>query len=276
MSKSLHVLCLGDIVGRPGRAACRTALPVLRRTLGVDLVIANAENASGGVGIDSESAQEIHAAGADVLTLGDHTYQRKEIKQFLDEQADWCIRPANYPEGAPGRGWTVVRAGEPLKIGVFNLLGRVFFNTPLDCPFRCAEKILAGPLSGCGVRILDLHAEATSEKVAMGRFLDGRVSVVAGTHTHVQTADEQILPGGTGYLTDLGMCGSRDGVIGMDAETALARLVSGVPQSYKIASGAAVLTGLLAEIDPQSGKTLKIERIAAKEDGTLLGTTAAK
>ncbi len=270
MTEPLRILCFGDVVGRPGRELCRSALSVLRASQRADLVIVNAENASGGLGIDADSAREIKQAGADVLTLGDHTWQRKEVRDFIEHNADWCIRPANYPPGAPGKGWTIVTLRGTIKVGIFNLLGRVFINAPLDCPFRCAADLVSGPLSECTVRILDMHAEATSEKVAMGRYLDGKLALQVGTHTHVATADEQVLPGGTGYITDLGMSGCQSGVIGMDTETALGRLMSGLPAAYKVATGPAFLSGVLCEISAESGKAISVRRVVAREDGSLV------
>lgn len=266
----LKVLCLGDVVGRPGRGACTQGIPRLRESLKLDFVLVNAENASGGLGLDPESALEIRRSGADVITLGDHSFQRKEIRGFLNENSSWCIRPANYPEGAPGRGWTVVKVRGELEIGVSNLLGRVFIGGPLDCPFRCIDGLLAKELNHCRIRILDMHAEATSEKIAMGRYVDGRISLQVGTHTHVRTADAQILLGGTGYITDLGMTGSADGVIGMSSDVALARLIGGLPHAYKVAEGAGVLNGVLAEIDIETGRAVSVRGICAREDGSLI------
>lgn len=257
----LRVLCLGDVVGRPGRRGIASTLRSLRSEHQIHCVIANGENASGGLGIDPESARELRDAGVDILTLGDHTWQRAGIGDFLEKNADWCIRPANYPPGAPGRGWTTVPLPQGKSIGVFNLLGRVYMTSPLDCPFRAADEILAGPLASCGIRICDMHAGATSEKVAMGRYLDGKVSAVFGTHTHVQTADEQLLPAGTGYISDLGMCGPADGVIGMATEVALARFLSGMHHSYKISPGGVRINGAIISVDRNTGRALSIERL---------------
>ncbi len=268
MKNSIKVLCLGDVVGRAGRTVCTVALTKVKEALGVDFTVINGENSSGGVGIDIESAREIRAAGADVITLGDHTWQRKEARDFLASHSGWIIRPANYPDGAPGQGFAVVQFNG-IKIGVCNLLGRVFINNPLECPFKSADKLLEGPLKDCTVKILDMHAEATSEKIAMARYLDGRLSLQVGTHTHVPTADEQIFPGGTGYVSDLGMTGSGEGVIGMDKEVALARFLTGMPHAYKIASGPGVMHGVLAEIDTHTGKTVAIRRVRAGEDGVV-------
>lgn len=260
-SNLLTLLCLGDVVGRPGRSAVQTRLRSLREARGVDLAIVNGENASGGVGIDPETAREIRGAGADIVTLGDHTWQRREAHPFLEEHSSWCIRPANYPAGAPGRGWATLEV-KGIRVGVMNLLGRVFLNFPLDCPFRTADALLAGPLKGCAVIVCDMHAEATSEKMAMARHLDGRATLVFGTHTHVQTADEQILAGGTGFITDLGMCGGRESIIGMDVETAMKRFLTGLPHAYKIGRGSPTVNGIIATIDPGARRTLSIERVA--------------
>lgn len=260
-SALFRVAVFGDVVGKAGRAALRREIRPLRAERGLDLVIANGENASGGVGFDEECASELLSLGIDVVTLGDHTWHRKGVGEVLDARAATCVRPANYPSGAPGRGFLIWKGERGVSVGVFNLLGRVFLNTPLDCPFRKADELLAGPLAGCDLTVCDFHAEATSEKVAMGRYLDGRATLVVGTHTHVQTADEQILPSGTGYLTDLGMCGPEDSVIGMDRDAATARFLTGRPSSYKVGKGDAVLSGLLAEIDLESRRVVKLERV---------------
>jgi len=255
----IRVLCLGDLVGRPARGLLVRHLRHIRESGEIDLVVANAENAAGGVGIDAKTAAEIRGAGVDVLTLGDHVWQRREFRDYLQRNAAFCIRPANYAAGAPGAGWTVVER-KGCRIGIMNLIGRVFMAATLDCPFRAADALLSGPLAACPACICDFHAEATSEKVAMGRYLDGRVSLVFGTHTHVQTADEQMLPGGSAYLTDLGMCGSSSGVIGMDSDAALARFLSGIPNSHKVAKGKARLHGAVCTLDAGSGRALGIER----------------
>jgi len=218
----------------------------------------NAENASGGVGIDPESAREIGEAGADILTLGDHTWQRREAAAWIEGQPHFCIRPANYPPGAPGRGWMVWTSADGVRIGVINLLGRVFINFPLDCPFRAADQIIAGPLKDCAAILVDMHAEATSEKMALARHLRGRVTAVVGTHTHVQTADHQILEGGTAFMSDLGMCGPMDSVIGMDTDVALKRFLTGMPAAYKIGSGPVVLSGCVVTFDPSNGRAVSI------------------
>ncbi|MBN8547834.1 MAG: YmdB family metallophosphoesterase [Deltaproteobacteria bacterium] len=256
----MKILCLGDVVGRPGRRALTKCVRGLRQKHALNLVIANGENASGGLGFDAESAREIQEAGVDLITLGDHTWQRSGIGDFLSRNKHWCVRPANYPSGAPGSGWLVHQLGS-LTIGLFNVLGRVYMTSPLDCPFRAADEILNGPLANCHIKICDAHAGATSEKVALGRYLDGRASLVFGTHTHVQTADEQILPGGTAFISDVGMCGARNSVIGMATDVALARFLTGMHHSYRIGTGAAQLNGVVTTFDAKSGKALAIERV---------------
>lgn len=259
--ESLKVLCLGDVVGRPGRSTLKQILKGFCKENEIDFTVVNGENASGGLGLSPETAQEFKSFGLNVVTLGDHTWQSRKITTYLDDNSDFCIRPANYPEGAPGRGWTVVQGQSGFKIGVFNLLGRVFSNIPLDCPFRKADELLAGPLADCQAIVCDIHAEATSEKIALGRYLDGRVSLVFGTHTHVQTADECILPAGTGFITDLGMCGSIDSVIGMDTGVALERFLTGMPVDYRVGPNPGVISGIMADLSLTKLATLSISRV---------------
>ncbi len=262
MNSNLRLLCLGDVVGRPGRRALKERLSSLRQELRADLVIVNAENAAGGLGPSAETVQEICGYGADLITLGDHTWHKKDFGSFLESNKTFCVRPANYPAGAPGQGFTICNKLATGPVGVINLIGRVFMNSTLDCPFRTVDRLLSEELAECKVIIVDMHAEATSEKVAMGRYLDGRVSLVFGTHTHVQTADQQIFPKGTGFISDLGMCGASSGVIGMKAETAIQRFLSGLPVGYQVAEcDAALICGVICEIDGATGKTLKIERV---------------
>lgn len=260
---TFRIACFGDIVGRAGRAGLRKELKRLRSERNIDCVIANGENAAGGVGFDSECATELLGLGIDVITLGDHTWSKKDSRDLLTRRAATCIRPANYPEGTPGAGSTVWTSPSGVKVGVMNLMGRVFMTPTLGCPFRKADELLAGALSGCDVIVCDFHAEATSEKVAMGRYLDGRVSVVFGTHTHVQTGDERILPGGTAYITDLGMCGPIDSVIGMDPEVALSRFLTALPASYKPGRGDALLNGIVVELTVERpSRALAIQRVS--------------
>ena len=262
MSK-IRVLALGDVVGRPGRNAISKLLPSLRATHQADLVIVNAENASGGLGIDPRSAGELRSAGADVLTLGDHAWQRREGRQFIHTEQGWVVRPANYPSGTPGAGFAKLELPGGIRIGVVNVIGRVFIELPLDCPFRTVERLIENELADCTIKILDMHAEATSEKEAIARFLDGRVSLVFGTHTHVPTADERILPKSTAFVSDLGMCGCLDGVIGMDATVAIDRFLTGLPRAYEVAEGPGVLQGIVCEIDGETGRAESIERVRA-------------
>lgn len=255
----MRILMFGDIFGQPGRNALKARLPALRQSLAADMVIANAENASGGVGLTRESMVELLGLGIDVLTSGNHIWRHKDIYNVLDKEPR-LLRPANYPSGAPGRGLGIFALPDGREVAVINLLGRVFLDN-VDCPFHAAESLLSEIPDKIKVRVVDFHAEASSEKMALGWFLDGKVSLVAGTHTHVQTNDPQILPNGAGYLTDLGMCGVKASVIGMDAGHSVARFVSGLPVPFKPAKGAATVNGLLAEVDDASGKTLALELI---------------
>lgn len=259
-------MALGDIVARPGRDIVQKLLKRLRERSGATVVIANGENAAGGSGIDPQCAKEIFAAGVDLITLGDHVWRRREAEQVLERTPVRVIRPANFPPGAPGMGWMRYGVSSSHEIGVMNLIGRTFIGGSLDCPFRAADRILSDHLSDCAVIICDMHAEATSEKIAMGRHLDGRASLVFGTHTHVQTADESILPAGTGYITDLGMCGSEEGVIGLREDIALRRFLSGLPAGYKPAQGREAVRGIIAEISCETGKCVSIERVYEREE----------
>ena len=260
--KFVRLIFLGDVVARPGREAVRERLAALRKEYTADVVVVNAENSAGGVGLDTKTGHELLAAGADALTLGDHTWRRKDVRKILDESPRRCIRPANYPEVAPGKGWLVIDGPGEIKIGVCNLLGRVFQNIPLDCPFNTIDKLLKNELKECKIIFCDIHAEASSEKLALARYLDGKVSLIVGTHTHIQTADEQILPEGTGYLSDAGMCGCLDGVLGLNTEAALERFITGVPVAYTPQMGPGVLNGVFCEINSITGKAVKIERIS--------------
>lgn len=254
---------LGDIVGRAGRDAVARLTAQIRAQYRLDFISANGENAAHGAGIEGRLAEEIKASGVQFITLGDHTWDRKGIQVFLESAKSWCIRPANFPSGLAGAGSAVYTLADGTKIGIMNLIGRVFISGPLDCPFQTADKILSGPLSECKIILADVHAEATSEKMALARYLDGRVSLVAGTHTHVATADARILPGGTAYITDLGMCGSHAGVIGMESKAAIKRFLSGISEGHDLAAGEVGVNGVFAEIDCNSGKAITVERISA-------------
>ncbi|HEV8338408.1 MAG TPA: TIGR00282 family metallophosphoesterase [bacterium] len=258
----MKILIIGDITGKPGRRILKALLPQLRRRHGAQLVIANGENAAGGMGITEETAEEIFAAGVDVITGGNHTWRNRDVYPFLDGHPR-VLRPANYPPGAPGRGAATVET-DGRTVGVLNLQGRVFMGE-LDDPFRAADEQVAELRRRSSVIIVDFHAEATSEKIAMGWHLDGRVSAVAGTHTHVQTADERVLPGGTAYITDVGMTGPRDGVIGMDREVILEHFRSGLPSRFTVAGGAVQLNAVAIEVDGD-GRAQAIERIAALQE----------
>ena len=247
-------------MGRPARRAMRDLLPELISREKADLVIANAENAAGGMGVDLKSAKELLSAGVHVLTSGNHIWKKKEIYPFLDEH-ETLIRPANFPAGAPGRGWCFWRHNE-LQAVIINLQGRVFMPNHVEDPFRCVDELLQNHGRLSPVIIVDMHGEATSEKIAMGRYLDGRASVVGGTHTHVQTADEQIMPEGTAYITDLGMVGPHDGVIGMRSEIVLERFLRGVSAKFEPCEGEIKLNGLIVDVDEETGRASRVERLS--------------
>jgi hypothetical protein len=254
----VKILFIGDIVGAPGRRAVEEFLDRTVDRCAIDLVVANGENASGGIGITPQVAEQLFNLRIDVLTSGNHIWKHKEIIPYLDD-TDRLLRPANYPPGTPGQGFTLVEtaAGEPAAI--VNLEGRVFMSA-LECPFRTADQVLGELPPEVKVILVDMHAEATSEKLALGWYLDGRVSAVVGTHTHVQTADERILPRGAGYITDAGMTGPVDSVIGMKKEVILERFLTMRPQSFKVASQNLQLQGVVLEIDSQ-GRCRGITRL---------------
>ena len=246
-------------MGRPARRAVRDLVPSLIEKEEIDLAIANAENSSGGMGVDIKSAKELLSAGVQVLTSGNHIWKKKEIYPFLDEQ-ETLIRPANFPAGAPGRGWCVWQQNG-LRALVINLQGRVFMPNHVEDPFRCVDEILKKYGSQSPVVVVDMHAEATSEKYAMGWHLDGRASVVFGTHTHVQTADERIFPAGTAYITDVGMCGPFDSVIGMEKDSVIRGFITQLPRQFEVAQDNVVLQGVIAEIDEDTGRAKTIRRL---------------
>lgn len=253
----MRVLFIGDIMGRPGREAAASVIPALRSEFGgFDFVIANGENSAAGFGLTEKVMRELFSYGIDILTNGNHVWDKKEFVPVLDEEKA-VLRPANHPAGTPGRGFAVFeKNGE--KLAVLCLQGRTFMQ-PLDCPFRTAEKIA----EECGARsiFVDIHAEATSEKRALGIFLDGKVSAVVGTHTHVQTADEEILPGGTAYLTDAGMTGGHGGVIGMTAASVLPKFLTGTPCKFDVSDTNVRFQGAVIEIDSETGLALDIRRV---------------
>jgi len=249
------VLVVGDIIGKPGRRAVNMLLPDLRQEYGIDMVIANAENLAGGIGLTSTTARELLDADVDVLTSGNHIWAQKEIIPYLDGEMP-ILRPLNYPPGVPGRGYIV--KGQVL---VVNLIGRTFMGN-FDCPFRAMEQLLAELKPKPPVIIIDFHAEATSEKIALGRYLDGRVSAVLGTHTHVGTIDTQLLPQGTAYVTDIGMTGPVDSVIGVDTEAVIDRFLTMIPHRLPVAGkGKTIFNAVLVSIDKDSGKAISIDRI---------------
>ena len=250
----MNILTIGDIVGRPGRQVINTHLRDLRRQHKIELVIGNAENAAGGFGLTLNTANELMGDGVDVFTSGNHIFAQKEIIPYLDSEMP-ILRPLNYPVVVPGRGYLV--SG---KVLVVNLMGRVFMNN-LDCPFRAMDRLLDELENKPKIIIVDFHAEATSEKVAMGRYLDGRVSAVLGTHTHVGTIDTQILPGGTAYVTDIGMTGPTDSIIGDDVDAVIQRFLTQMPHHLSVGKGKPVLNAVLVEVDEASGKAKSIERI---------------
>lgn len=255
----LRVMMVGDIVGRPGRRAAKEYVKTYRKKYKLDLVIANGENAAGGNGITGAIADELYNCDIDIITMGNHTWDKKDILDIIEHEPR-LIRPANYPPGTPGRGSAIVRLGSNMNIGIINIAGRVFLP-PLDCPFRTAEKLVAEIKTVTPVIIVDFHAEATSEKMAFGWFMDGKVSAVIGTHTHIQTADERILPQGTGYITDVGMTGPRDSVLGVDKEIVITKFLTQMPVRFEVTDGEAQFDALLLEIDETTGKTVSIERI---------------
>ena len=255
----MKVLFIGDICGSPGRKAVAQLLPKLKEMYRVDFTLANAENAAGGFGITPNVADDLFGMGIDLLTSGNHVWDRKEIVEYIAKNGN-LLRPVNYPAQAPGRGTAVMKTAGGEKIAVINVIGRIFMS-PADCPFAALDREIAKVSEETKVIIVDLHAEATSEKVALGWYLDGRVSAALGTHTHVQTSDERILPGGTAYITDLGMTGPRDSVIGVDKDQAIARFLTLMPTRFDVAPGPVQFCGALVEIDSESGKARKILRL---------------
>ena len=256
MTKPLTVICVGDVFGEPGRRAVQMLLPKLKKQHEADLAVVNVENSASGFGVTPLIARTFLEQGVDVMTSGNHIWDKKEIIEYIGKE-NLLLRPANYPPGTPGAGSIVVKAG-PHKVAVLNLMGRVFLPQ-LDCPFRKADEELERLRAETPIIVVDMHAEATSESQAMGWHLDGRVSVVVGTHRHVQTADERLLPKGTAYITDLGLTGPTDSVIGVEPELALARFLSGMPNRFEPAKGPAMLQGAVIRIDPETGRGLSIE-----------------
>ncbi|NLL51262.1 MAG: TIGR00282 family metallophosphoesterase [Peptococcaceae bacterium] len=254
----MQILFIGDIVGRPGREAIKSLLPAIKKEYKPALIVANAENASGGRGLTKDVAEELFANGLDFLTMGNHVWDQKEITKFIDNEQR-LIRPANYPKGAPGKGYGFVYCNG-FKIGIINLLGRIFL-APLENPFSMVMSLINNIASETPIIIVDFHAEATSEKVAMGWFLDGKVSAVVGTHTHIQTADARILDRGTAYITDVGMTGPRDSVLGIKKEIVINGFLTQMPARFEVASGLKQLNAVLIDIDEKTGKSRNITPI---------------
>jgi metallophosphoesterase (TIGR00282 family) len=250
----MNILAIGDIIGKPGRQVIDKHLRAIRQQYKIQIVIANAENAAGGFGLTPDTANELLGSGIDVLTSGNHIFAQKEIIPLLDAESP-ILRPLNYPAGVPGRGYLIF--GKAL---IVNLIGRTFMN-PYDCPFRTMDKLLETLDKKPKVIIVDFHAEATSEKVAMGRYLDGRVSAVLGTHTHVGTIDAQILPGGTAHVSDIGMTGPTDSIIGDDVDSVLQRFLTQMPHHLTVGKGRMQLNAILVEVDEASGKATSIKRL---------------
>jgi 2',3'-cyclic-nucleotide 2'-phosphodiesterase len=263
----VKVLFLGDVVGKPGILAVKTLVPKLVGRLELDLVIANAENSEGGAGISPESAEALLDANVHLLTSGNHTWTKRQIIPWLEKNPHRMIRPANYPPGAPGKGHTVLSTPDGRKLGVVNLEGRVHMRD-LDDPFRIGMSLVEELRKVTPMVLVDMHCEATSEKNAMGAYLDGKASAVVGTHTHVQTADERILPGGTAYITDVGMQGPLDSVIGMKKESSVERFLTQRPVPYELAKNLVYLQGVVIELDDNSGRARSIVRVREHLAGT--------
>lgn len=260
----MNVLFIGDIIGKPGRKAVNRLLPSIVNDNEIDIVIANCENAAGGFGVTRKVVDELYNSKIDVLTSGNHIWDKKEISEFIDDY-ETLLRPANYPEGSLGRGSIVTDGISGRSVGVLNLEGRVFMRS-LDCPFRTAEREIDYLKMKTNIILIDMHAEASSEKQALGWFLDGKVSAVVGTHTHVQTADERILPKGTAYITDVGMTGSFDSVIGIKKDIIIQKFLTSLPVRYDVAKKNVWLQAVVIKIDDESGKSFGIKRLSIRHD----------
>lgn len=258
----MKVLLVGDIVGKTGRTTLRFFLPNIMSRYKIDVVIANGENLAGGFGITEKTAAEIFSYGVDVITTGNHVWDKKEAMSYIAKEGR-ILRPLNYPSGAPGSGSILLKTNSKKQIAVLCISGRVFMNT-LECPFRAAESEIARLREHTDIIIIDFHAEATSEKIAFGYYMDGKVSAVIGTHTHVQTADETILPGGTAYITDVGMTGPLHSVIGIDKEQIIERFLTHLPRKYDVAGGSGILSAVVFEVDDKNGKAISIQRLQLK------------
>lgn len=256
----MKVLFVGDIFGEAGRIALRIQVEKIRSKDRPDFIIVNGENAAGGKGITYNTAQDILSCGVDAITMGNHTWARKEVMNIIDSGMS-IIRPANYPRGVPGKG-RIILENNGFRLGLVNLLGRVYMDNHVDCPFQAADREIQNLKGQVDAIMIDFHAEATSEKIALGHYLDGRAQCVVGTHTHVQTADEQILEKGTAYITDVGFTGPADGVIGVSREQIIRKFITGLPSRFEPASGRALFNAVMVTIDPKSKKATNIQRIA--------------
>ena len=254
----LRIMFLGDVVGEPGRRAVIDLVPVLKKEYELDFVIVNGENAAGGRGITPKITIDLLRAGIAVVTTGDHVWDQKEIFHFIDTEPR-LLRPINYPEDTPGQGSVVLETPKG-KVGVIDVQGRTFMQPPLENPFRALDAAIAKMREETPVIFVDIHAETTSEKIAVGRFLDGRVSAVVGTHTHVQTADERVFPGGTAFLCDAGMCGPTESILGREIEPIITRFITNLPTTFPVAKGPVSLNGAIIDIDEATGKALGIQR----------------
>ncbi|HEX3015398.1 MAG TPA: TIGR00282 family metallophosphoesterase [Desulfobacteria bacterium] len=255
----MNILFIGDIVGRPGRTIVKKMLREIQQEYKINFTIVNAENAAGGNGVTKEIAEELYQAGVNCLTTGNHVWDKRQVFEFIDQDKK-IIRPANYPAGVPGKGYTLLPWGEGDPVAVINLSGRVYMP-PLDDPFQAANRLVTQVSAVTKTIFVDFHAEATSEKIALGWFLDGRVSAVCGTHTHVQTADERILPGGTAYISDAGMTGPRDSVLGVNKEIIITKFLTQLPARFEVAGGVVQLNGVVVDIDQATGKARSIQRV---------------
>ena len=261
----LRILAIGDIVGRPGRQVVHDKLPAIVRDKKIDLVIANAENIAGGSGITQNLFHKVRSYGVDVVTLGDHVYRKLDIVPTLNS-SERVVRPANLSSQAAGRGFTIMTTNSGVQVGVFCLLGRIFMNQlPSDDPFAAAERVLGQIPRSVKVCVCDIHAEASSEKVAMGHWLDGRCSMIFGTHTHIPTADAKILPGGSAFISDLGMCGPYDSVLGRRKDRVVKYMTTNMPQPFDVATGDVRLCGSIVDADPETGRATAIERLCVCE-----------
>ncbi|MGD8454189.1 MAG: TIGR00282 family metallophosphoesterase [Phycisphaerae bacterium] len=260
----MRLLLIGDIVGRPGKHACSQVIPRLVRDHGVEFVVANAENASDGSGLTPAMFAKLRHYGIDACTMGDHIYRRRDILPLLGSESR-IVRPANYPPEALGRELAIVEARNGHRVAIISLLGRTYMNVRADCPFHAVDRVLGLVPQNVKTIVVDMHAETTSEKVAMGWYLDGRVSAVFGTHTHVQTADERVLPKGTAYITDVGMTGPYDSVLGRDKQAVVRSLVTNMPHPYHVATADARLCGVMVDVEPDTGRATHIERVAVPD-----------